>query len=78
MKKDKFLVHSQHCECLADDNVPAITAHDVVSGRVKCEGEIKSRSFYGDHIHIPPLRSYIITCMMEETHNYNFNSIKGE
>ncbi|CAL5091791.1 unnamed protein product [Urochloa decumbens] len=71
--KDKFVVYSQHRECIAEDNVPAIiTRDDFVSRSVKCEGEIEVLLWRS---HILPFKSYVVTCTMSQ--NYPFNYVNG-
>ncbi|OEL30038.1 hypothetical protein BAE44_0008941 [Dichanthelium oligosanthes] len=56
LNNDEFLVCGQYPACLAEDNIPAITMYDVVSGSVKCEGEFEVLIWKS---HIRPYEYYI-------------------
>ncbi|CAL5034546.1 unnamed protein product [Urochloa decumbens] len=60
----KFLLFCQYRSCFAEDNVPAIAFHDVVSGSVECEGEFEVLAWKS---HILPYKYYVVRCMIEKS-----------
>jgi hypothetical protein len=59
---DEFVVWDKHCACPTEENAPATTLEDVVSGRVKYEGEFEVLEWKS---HIQPYNSYIVSCSIQ-------------
>lgn len=65
MNRNESLVCRLYRECLAkDNNVPAITSHNVSSRSVKCEGEFDVLAWMS---HIPSHKCYIVACTIEKS-----------
>ncbi|CAL5077966.1 unnamed protein product [Urochloa decumbens] len=63
--KDKyeFTIYSHYSASLAEDDVPVITMYDVLTGIVKCEGELKVLLWKS---HILPFKYYVANCIIEK------------
>ncbi|KAL6647739.1 hypothetical protein ACP70R_015176 [Stipagrostis hirtigluma subsp. patula] len=61
INQDEFLIYLQVRSCLSENDVPTITMYDLISGSVKCEGEIEVLLWKS---HILPYKYYILNCAL--------------
>lgn len=68
ISKNESLVCRSYRECLAEDNMPVISAYMVTFVSAKCEGEFDVVTWKS---HIAPYKRYIVTCTIENSQKWH-------